>query len=227
MTKGFFITGSGTGVGKTFVSALLLRAFAKLGYGATYMKPVETGCKQVSSSNDVAIGDDTALALKFATCKTDEYLHSPYRFVPACSPHLAARLAGHEIEINKIVNAYNDLTKNTNADIALVEGAGGVYVPINETEFMTDMIRALDLPVILVTTPNLGTLNHTFLSMTALENAGIKIAGVIINNVNNISRDFIYDDNVAMISKKVLCCDVGFNADVDESLVGFCKCLMS
>jgi len=212
--KGIFITGTGTGVGKTHVSALLLRGFSRIGQASTYMKPVETGCERCSGGKALA-GADTLFVLGFAERKTGIDLHSPYRFEPACSPHLAARLENCEIDVSHIVSAYNDLSKETAADIIIVEGAGGLLVPVAENNvYMADVAEALGLSAVIVTEPDLGTLNHTFLSLRELERRAIPLAGVVINNARNVERNFIYEDNVEIICRHVApvpCLDVDYS----------------
>jgi len=224
MAKGFFITGSGTNVGKTYISALLVKGLIELGRKVTYMKPVETGCSENGKDN---LGADARYVLGFTECKTDAGLHSPYLFDPACSPHLAARMANREICIDNIISAYENLNKNTSADITIVEGAGGLLVPINDNnEYVADMIKALAIPAIVVTDPGLGTLNHTFMSLRTLERYGIPVIGVVINNARGIERDFIYEDNAATISRHVLplpCLDVDYRNLSDKHLAGFCN----
>ncbi|MCL2690460.1 MAG: dethiobiotin synthase [Chitinispirillia bacterium] len=225
MTTGIFITGSGTNVGKTHVSKLLLNGFSKLGRSVSYMKPVETGC-QLSPDKKMLAGSDTLSLLALTNHKTDIKLHSPYRYEPACSPHLAANLAGQNINIGGITAAYKTLCDKTKTDIMIVEGAGGVLVPINGKEYIVDVIKALNIPAVLVTTPGLGTLNHTFLSMKILKDYGISIAGVVINNAQNIERDFIYEDNIKTIRKHIAltpCLDVDYNGISDEMLMEFCN----
>ncbi|MDR0330254.1 MAG: dethiobiotin synthase [Chitinispirillales bacterium] len=247
MAKGVFVTGSGTGVGKTYVSALLIRGFSALGHRVTYMKPVETGCSGfglpggaligdtpagdasvgdvladgVSTSN-VSIGADTHLALGLTSCKSgDISLHSPYRFAPACSPHLAAREANCRIDIGHIVLAYEKLAKSAAADVVIVEGAGGVLAPISDNEYMIDVMRALRIPAILVVEPSLGTLNHTFMSLRELGRSEVDVVGVVINNACGINRDYIYNDNAASIRRyvgSIPCLDFGhggINNDCD------------
>jgi dethiobiotin synthase len=222
MTKGVFITGSGTNVGKTHISKLLLKGYSKLGCRATYMKPVETGCAE-AANGEVSAGADTLGALEFVSCKADDLtLHSPYRFVPACSPHLAAKMSRREISIERIVSAYDDLKKAAGAQITIVEGAGGLLVPINDNgQYVADVIKALAVPAILVVTPELGTLNHTFMSLRILKQYEIPAAGVIINNPRGIERDFIYEDNVKTITRHVgptPCLDVDFHGASAQNL---------
>ncbi|MCL2182807.1 MAG: dethiobiotin synthase [Chitinispirillia bacterium] len=222
MANGIFVTGSGTGVGKTHVCKLLLNGFAKQCGRATYMKPVETGCDEFADGS-LFIGADTRSVLGFTLCKADDLtLHAPYRFAPSCSPHLAAERGRREISIGHIVATYEKLSSATSADIILVEGAGGVLVPINGREYMADVIKALGIPAILVTTPALGTLNHTFLSLRVLEQYGIPVAGIIINNAGNISRNFIYEDNIKTIRRyagSVPCQEIDYNDMISGTLL--------
>jgi dethiobiotin synthetase len=235
MAKGVFVTGNGTGIGKTYVAALLLKKFSGMGLGTTYMKPVETGCKP-SPDGATLVDSDTVYALGFASCKTAMSLHAPYRFSSPSSPHLAARENEDEIKIEEIVQTYESLQKNTAADIVVVEGAGGVLVPISNKEYIVDIMRALRIPAILVADPGLGALNHTFLSLCALERYAVPVAGVVINNTHNIGRDVVYDDNVRMIRQHVYplpCLDLGYDdtqtgrAADNEQLTGFCDEIIS
>ena len=223
MTTGIFITGSGTGVGKTHVSKLLMAGFSKLRRSVSYMKPVETGC-QLSPDKKTLTGQDTLSALELTNHKVEVNLHSPYRYEPACSPHLAAQLSGQEINIDVITAAYNELCDKTQTDIMIVEGAGGLLVPINSKEYIVDVIKALNIPAVLVTTPGLGTLNHTFMSLNILKQYDISVIGVVINNAQNTERDFIYEDNVKRIREHVAplnCLDVDYGSISDEMLMEF------
>jgi dethiobiotin synthetase len=229
MAKGIFVTGSGTGIGKTYVSVLLLKGFSALGLVTTYMKPVETGCGEPPAGGGMPDGPDTLYALGFASYKTGIDLHSPYRFPPACSPHLAAREAGCEISVDKIVSTYENLVKNSAADIIVVEGAGGVLAPIDDNDkYMADVMKALSIPAVLVSEPDLGTLNHTFLSMKELVRQEIPTVGVVINNVHSIGRGFVYEDNVRMIRKHagpIPCVDVDYGEDIE--ITEFCREIIS
>jgi len=237
MAKGFFITGSGTDVGKTHVSALLLRQFLHLGYKTTYMKPVETGCAH-PSGEETLIGSDLFRILAITEYKTGVSLHSQYRFGPSCSPHLAARLANREIDISHIVSSYDKLIQKTSADIVIVEGAGGALAPISGRHSMADLMKALKIPAVVVTAPGLGTLNHTFLTLRVLEYCGIPLAGVVINNAGNIERDYVYEDNVETIGRHISpapCLDADFsdaltsnyNLSNNERITEFCNDVIS
>jgi len=161
MPKGFFITGTDTGVGKTMVSALLCAAL-----DAAYWKPIQTGTIE---------GSDRDSVMQLAEIPAGQTFPEAYHFKPPVSPHLAARLAGERIEMRKI---KMPLVPEGRALIA--EGAGGTLVPINERQFMTDLMRHLKLPVVLVARTALGTINHTLLSVAALRAARLPLEGVVM-----------------------------------------------
>ena len=122
---------------------------------------------------------------------------SPYRFEPACSPHLAAEMAGTEIDIAEIVIAARALTSDY--DFVIAEGAGGIMVPLNQRETMLDLMQALRFPILLAARPGLGTINHTLLSIRALRADGFDIAGVVFVASTDNEPGFIEDDNVNTI----------------------------
>ena len=133
---------------------------------------------------------------------------APYCFQPACSPHLAARLAGQRISLNHIERAYLRLSRNY--DGVIVEGAGGVLVPLNTNESMLDLMRRLKLPVLLVARAGLGTINQTLLSLRILKDANLSVLGVVLNHVSPGRWGQIEDDNRRTIERlgrvKVLAC---------------------
>lgn len=161
MPKRFFVTGTDTGVGKTVVSALLCAAL-----DAIYWKPIQTGSRE---------GTDRNTVMRLAEMPRIRTRPEAYIFSPPVSPHLAARLAGVQIELRKI--KVSDLSTE---EALIAEGAGGALVPINRTQLMTDLMRHLGLPVVLVSRTSLGTINHTLLSLAALRAARIDIRGVIL-----------------------------------------------
>ena len=166
MPRGFFVTGTDTGIGKTVVSALLCAAL-----DAFYWKPIQTGSIE---------GTDRATVMRLAELSPGQALPEVYCFRPPVSPHLAARLARVRIELGKIT-----MPKLPRGKILIAEGAGGPLVPINEKQLMTDLMRHLGLPVVLVTRTTLGTINHTLLSLAALRAANLKIAGVVMCGTPN------------------------------------------
>lgn len=166
MSSRFFVTGTDTGIGKTTVCALLCAAL-----DALYWKPIQTGTRE---------GTDRETVIRLAGLPRERALPERYRFAPPVSPHLAARRAGVRIRLSEI--QVPPLPRSENL---IAEGAGGVLVPINETQFMTDLMRHLRLPALLVSRTSLGTINHTLLSLAALRAAKIPVRGVIFSGPAN------------------------------------------
>ncbi|HWF37429.1 MAG TPA: dethiobiotin synthase [Candidatus Acidoferrales bacterium] len=166
MPQRFFITGTDTGIGKTVVSALLCTAL-----DAMYWKPIQTGTRD---------GTDRHTVIKLAQLPRSRALPEAFRFVPPVSPHLAAMRAGVRIDLRKI-----NIPRIASHEHLIVEGAGGVLVPINEMQLMIDLMLHLKLPVLLVARASLGTINHTLLSLAALRAVKMTISGVILVGKKN------------------------------------------
>jgi len=162
--KGVFVTGTDTGVGKTVVSACLVRAWQ-----ASYWKPVQSG----TADGD----DDTATVVRLATPAR----HAPpaYMLRAPLSPHAAAALEGIAIDVDRLA-ALLALSAPL-----VVEGAGGVLVSLTDRQLMIDLMARLALPAVLVARSGLGTINHTLLSLMALRSRGLAIAGVVLNGPPN------------------------------------------
>lgn len=165
----FFVTGTDTGIGKTLVSALLCAAL-----DAVYWKPIQTGSRE---------GTDRETVTRIAELPPARALPETYIFSPPVSPHLAARQAGVRIDFENI-----RLPAATKGEALIVEGAGGALVPINEKQLMTDLMRHLKLPVVVVARTALGTINHTLLTLAALRAARLKICGVVLSGPPNIEN---------------------------------------
>ena len=178
MARGIFVTGTDTGVGKTAVAVALLHALAASGRRAVGMKPVSAGIEAGSSCNaDVdALGRAGNVNAPLAD-------RNPFAFAPAIAPHLAAAEAGIRVELSEIEAAYARLAAS--ADVVVVEGAGGVLVPIDAQRDMLDVAVALRLPVLLVVGVRLGCLNHALLSAAAIDARGLRLAGWIANCVES------------------------------------------
>lgn len=169
MSSRFFVTGTDTGIGKTVVSALLCAAL-----DAIYWKPIQTGSRE---------GTDRATVRKLAQLAHERTIPETYIFAPPVSPHLAARLAGVRIHLRRI-----RMPRIPASEHLVTEGAGGALVPINGTQLMTDLMRHLRLPVLLVTRTALGTINHTLLSLAALRAARLDVRGVIMVGKPNVEN---------------------------------------
>lgn len=171
--KGIFVTGTDTGVGKTIITAAIAYNLTQAGRKVAVMKPVQTGTI-VSGPTDLefvqkVVGEDSALAI---SC--------PYAFPDPVAPLVASMLSGERIDIELIKSTYNDLIEQN--DTVIVEGAGGLLVPILEDYFMSDLALDLNLPIVIVARPNLGTLNHTLLTLESAKRKGLQIAGIVISN---------------------------------------------
>ena len=204
MIPGIFVAGTGTDVGKTVIAAGVLRLMRRHGELAMPMKPVQTGCEVDSQGRMRAPDIDFVLraAVPDVAADLDEETLDhlvPYRFAPACSPHLAARMAGMRIELDKILASAQWLASRYQR--LVVEGAGGLMVPLNESQSMLDLIRALRMPVLLVGHSGLGTINHVLLSLEALRRQGCAVLGVVLNDTHPVeARDtYIHEDNVHAI----------------------------
>ena len=198
-SKGIFVTGTDTGVGKTVVTAALVSLFRAGGIDAVPMKPVHTGC--ISTPHGWVVVD-LEFCLNMANLEpqpAERKLMAPYCFQPACSPHLAAAQARETISISRIVHDFSAL--KANHELVIVEGAGGMLVPINGEETMLDVMVGLSLPVLLVARPWLGTINHTLLSLRELARAGVPVLGVIFDDSRPCAWDEIVRDNRLTIER--------------------------
>jgi len=179
MIKGYFITGTDTDVGKTWIALGLLTLFKNKGLSTTVMKPISAGCQQTSAG---LRNNDAVELIKHATVKPVYETVNPYAFEAAIAPHIAAQNNGIEMNIPTIKKYFDQLSKT--ADITIVEGAGGWKVPINKTETMADVAKALGLPVILVVGMKLGCLNHAILTVENMLDRKIEIAGWVANTLS-------------------------------------------
>jgi len=167
--KGFFVTGTDTGIGKTVLSALLVAALDGI-----YWKPVQTGAIEGTDRNAVGV---------WAACPEEKLLQERYKFDPPVSPHLAAREAGVRIALEAF-----DLPAVVAGHPLIVEGAGGAMVPLNENELMLGLMLRLGLPVVVAARTALGTINHTLLTLAALRGARAGVHGVVMIGEENIEN---------------------------------------
>ena len=179
MDKGFFVTGTDTGVGKSVVAGTLLRRLARRGR-TLGVKAVQTGCG--GCGGEGAAPDLELWEKAVADCRPRPELFCPCRLEAPCSPHLAARLEGIEIDLESLVRQIGE--RRDGRDWTVVEGAGGLLVPIQGQKTMLDLARMLKLPILLVADNRLGAINHTLLSLAAIRSAGLEPAGVILNTTS-------------------------------------------
>lgn len=172
MYNGLFITGTDTGVGKTWATVALMHYFKKQGQTVIGMKPVAAGCGWHKGQLK---NEDALLLLNNSSQKLDYEEVNPYAFEMPVSPHLAGRK--NPVRLDIIKQAFDDLTAN--ADVILVEGAGGWFAPLNDESDIADLVKILQIPVILVVAIRLGCINHARLTYLAIEKSGVKCAGWI------------------------------------------------
>jgi dethiobiotin synthase len=166
---GYFVTGTDTNVGKTVLSALLVSAL-----NAVYWKPIQTGAGEATDRQSVR---------EWAEATEDRLPPERFRFDPPVSPHLASREAGVRIGLEAFEFPQADASRKW-----IVEGAGGVMVPLNERDLMRDLMQRIGFPVIIAARTSVGTINHTLLTLAALREARIPICGVALIGDDNIEN---------------------------------------
>jgi len=176
---GFFVTGTDTGVGKTFVACCLLRAFAARGLRVVGMKPVASGAAR--RGNDLVHDDVERLIAAGNVAAPREHVN-PYGFAPAIAPHVAAAEAGMRIDLEHIGRCFDALAGR--ADLVIVEGVGGFRVPLGAGADTAHLAARLALPLVLVVGVRLGCLNHALLTAEAIASRGLALAGWVANHVD-------------------------------------------
>ena len=176
MSRGIFITGTDTGVGKTVVAAVLARLLRMRGLSVGVMKPVTSGCRE---ENGRLVSDDALLLCQAAGVDCSEDV-APYLLREPVAPAEAARQDGIVIDFARIRASFDRLAAGH--DFVIVEGAGGLMVPLAGGLLVADLARRLELSLLVVARPDLGTINHTVLTCFAAGQMGLKVAGVVINN---------------------------------------------
>ena len=191
MTKSIFITATGTDTGKTYVSALIVKAMRNAGLNCGYYKPALSGA-EISEDGKIIPGD-CAYVLKNAGINRLPENYVSYIFKPAVSPHLASEMENNPIKLKKIKSDFERIKKEF--DYLLVEGAGGIVCPFNIEEgiLLPDVIKALNLDTLLVADAGLGTINSTVLTAEYAKYHGINIKGIILNNYDK--TDIMHRDN--------------------------------
>jgi|WetSurMetagenome_2_1015567.scaffolds.fasta_scaffold30404_4 dethiobiotin synthetase len=176
MHTSFFITGTDTGVGKTFCTLALMRHFQKKNLKVVAMKPIASGCEETSQG---LRNGDALLLNRRSNLKVPYEWTNPYPYLEAIAPHLAAESKGEKIRLGKIAFYYEKLREKS--DVILVEGAGGWRIFLSEGKRLTDLVQLLDLPVILVVGLKLGCINHALLTAETIQRDGCKLHGWIAN----------------------------------------------
>ncbi len=172
MARGVFVTGTGTEVGKTVVAATIARTLSDEGLRVAVFKPAVTGLDEGVET------DHELLRRASGSSQSDEEI-APYRYGPPASPHLAAALAGEEIDPERLRRAAAEAAAD--AEAIVCEGVGGLLVPLSPVYLVRDLAADLGYPLIVVASPGLGTINHTLLTVEAARAAGLEVAAVVLN----------------------------------------------
>ena len=196
MSKNVFITATGTDVGKTYVSALIVKKMREVGLNCGYFKPVLSG---VIEQDGKLVESDCNYVVKTAKIPADADDCVAYWWKEAVSPHLAALRAGDKIDIKKIKNLFAERQKTY--DYLLIEGAGGITCPLRlengEKYLLKDLIKELGANIVIVADGGLGTINSTLLTVEYAKLNNIKVEGIILNNFN--PNSFMHQDNLKQV----------------------------
>jgi dethiobiotin synthetase len=194
--RGTLITGTDTGVGKTLVACALLRVLAGRGLRAIGMKPVAAGCEE---RDGMLVNEDVSALVAASSASASAELVNPYLFRPPVAPHLAAAREGQRISLDKIRDAYAALCRC--AEHIVVEGAGGLLVPLGSGKDFRDVAAVLEIPVILVVGMRLGCLNHALLTAEAVQARGLRFAGWVANALDPGMAEF--DGNLQTLRERL------------------------
>jgi dethiobiotin synthetase len=191
--NGFFITGTDTDVGKTMITSGIAAVLKEKQVDIGVYKPLLSGISREHPESDTSLlkeGSQSPLTYEEIT---------PFEFKEPLAPYVAAKLEGRSIYLKDVLTHWDRIKEKHS--YFLVEGAGGIAVPLGPDFLVSDLIIALELPTIIVTRPNLGTINHTFLTVKYAQSVGIKVAGIIINGKNN-NFDLAEQTNPDVIEKQ-------------------------
>ena len=211
LSKGLFISATGTDIGKTYVTALIVKKLREAGLNAGYYKAALSGADCIKNS-------DAGFVNEFAKIGQDENTLLSYLYKNAVSPHLAAKIEGNPVEKDVVIQGYK--TVQAKYDYVTVEGSGGIICPIRYDDkvqyFLEDIIKWLNLSVLLVADAGLGTINSVVLTKEYMQNHGLKLQGIILNNYTGT---VMQKDNIKMIEamtgQKVLALVKPDDTDID------------
>ena len=232
LSKGLFVVGTGTDIGKTYVTGLLLKYIRDNGYNATYFKAALSGA--IKDENDSLVPGDAVEVLTMVGLEEDTDFLVPYIYETAVSPHLASQIEGNPVDLGVVKDAYEKVSQKY--DYIVMEGSGGIVCPIryegkdNENNIMLeDIIKHLGLDVILIADAGLGTINSIVTTVEYLKNRNVHVCGIIMNNYKD---ELMENDNIKMVEDlcdvpviaKVYQNDINLRLDVDtKELISYFK----
>jgi dethiobiotin synthetase len=210
--NGLFVTGTDTAVGKTLIAGAIAKILADEGHKVGIFKPIATGC--INHWEGLVSRDSEFLAC-CANSDLKLTVINPVAYVTAAAPIVSATEERKPIDFAKIASAYNEICQN--CDIVIIEGIGGIRVPLTDEFDLRDLAAEFALPVVIVSRPNLGTINHTLMTIDSARDANLKIAGVVINCYNSAVSTIAEETAGQVISQ---CGNVAILADVpfDETV---------
>ncbi|WP_020183919.1 dethiobiotin synthase [Methylotenera sp. 1P/1] len=194
MKQAFFITGTDTGIGKTFVACQLIRQYVAQGYRVVGMKPIAAGCDLVDGQ---WVNEDVKLLMQASNVDAPLHWVNPYCFKAPIAPHIAAQQENIAIQLEVILQAYQALTEL--ADIVVVEGAGGLLVPLHAELTIAELAAALNIPIIFVVGMRLGCINHALLSLEVMQARHLPIQGWVANPIDPAMQ--CYAENLATLQQ--------------------------
>jgi dethiobiotin synthetase len=194
MKQAFFITGTDTGIGKTFVACQLIRQYVAQGYRVVGMKPIAAGCDLVDGQ---WVNEDVKLLMQASNVDAPLHWVNPYCFKAPIAPHIAAQQENIAIQLEVILQAYQALTAL--ADIVVVEGAGGLLVPLHAELTIAELAAALNIPIIFVVGMRLGCINHALLSLEVMQARHLPIQGWVANPIDPAMQ--CYAENLATLQQ--------------------------
>ena len=211
-SKAFFITGTDTEVGKTYISSCMLKMFSKAGFSTLGMKPVSTGG---FIQNNITVNEDALILQQYSTIQAPYQKINPFSFLSPVSLNIAAN---NQLNSTDIAAAITDVLQYK-ADVTLIEGVGGWHAPINYTETMATVVQKAKLPVIMVVSIKLGCLNHAILTHNAIKNSGLPMIGWVANCLHNDTLNLT--DNIITLEKLLaspLLGVVKYQGELDQNL---------
>lgn len=185
MEKGVFVTGSDTGVGKTVVAGSIAAAIKAQGLDVGVMKPISTGAREIEGK---LVSEDARFLKKIVGSTEEDELVNPIRLKPALAPTMAAAESGITIDLNKVWKAFKELEGKH--DFIVVEGIGGLMVPVAEQFLVADMALKMDLALVIASKHSLGAINHTLLTVECAKSKKLRAKGIVINALKD-GKEFV------------------------------------
>ena len=211
----FFITGTDTGVGKTWFTVAFMAALKERGLNVMGMKPIATGAEKIK---DRLINEDAKLIMQNCSQKVSYNLINPFVFELPIAPHVAAKHEGVVIELDQITKNYHLL--KSMCDVLVVEGVGGWRVPVTNEHSLTDLVSKLNLSVILVVGMRLGCINHAILTAEAINADGINLCGWVSNHLDRVYSNS--EETIETLKKRLHCphiADLRYNSNFDPNKI--------